>query len=112
MRHAVAAMAACALVTAVASAQMKPKPAPAAPATPLAVSGAQTQQQAIDKVRRISVKEAMDLFRKDEAVLVDVRSNEQFTLGHIKGAVNIPGSQLRARLKELPPKKLIITYCA
>ena len=45
-------------------------------------------------------------------VFVDVRSEEQFMLGHIKGALSIPGSQLIKRLREIPPGKTIITYCA
>ncbi|HEX2121841.1 MAG TPA: rhodanese-like domain-containing protein, partial [Thermoanaerobaculia bacterium] len=100
-----------------AGAQIKPKPSPTPPpapragASPLAVQGAQ-QQGNTDSVRRIERDEALKLFRKGEAVLVDVRSNQQFSLGHINGAVNIPGSQLLSRIGELPPKKLIITYCA
>jgi len=45
-------------------------------------------------------------------VFVDVRSNEQYQLGHIRGAISIPGSQLVTRMRELPPQKLIIAYCA
>jgi rhodanese-related sulfurtransferase len=60
----------------------------------------------------ISMDEATKLFKADKAVFVDVRSNEQFGYGHIKGAVNIPGSQIVSRLKELPPNKTIIAYCA
>src|SRR6185369_162552 len=31
---------------------------------------------------------------------------------HIKGAISIPRSQLIHRLREIPPGKLIVTYCA
>ena len=37
---------------------------------------------------------------------------DAYDAGHIKGAVSIPLSDLISRLKELPPKRMIITYCA
>lgn len=111
MRKAITLAAACALVAGMAGAQMKPKPA--APAAPLAIGGAQPQQPInLDSVRRISTAEAFKLANRGEAVIVDVRSSESFKAGHIKGAYSIPGSQLISRLKELPPGKMIITYCA
>ena len=63
-------------------------------------------------VRRISVAEARKQVTAKKAVIVDVRSAEQFKRGHIRGATNIPGSQLLSRFRELPFGKTIITYCA
>lgn len=115
MRKAVTVVAACALVTGIAGAQMKPKPAPTPTPgrAPLAVTGGASQAElAIQKVRRVSETEANRLYKNGAAVIVDVRSNTQFAVNHIRGAVNIPNSQLVARLKELPAGKTIITYCA
>ncbi|HUP59293.1 MAG TPA: rhodanese-like domain-containing protein [Thermoanaerobaculia bacterium] len=113
MRKAVTLVAACALVTGVAAAQMKVKPTAPAQNAPLSVQGAQQQPQPnLDAIRRISTSEALKLADRGEAVIVDIRSNESFTLGHIRGAYSIPGSQLIKRLRELPPGKMIITYCA
>ena len=109
---AVTLAAAFALVAGVVSAQMKVKPAPAGTSAPMTVGGPSAAEQAMASVRRISEQEAMRLFKNGSAVIVDVRSNSQFALGHIKGSVNIPNSQLIGRLKELPAGKLIITYCA
>ena len=61
---------------------------------------------------RISITDAKKLYTSGQAVFIDVRSNEQFTLGHIKGALSIPGSQLVRRFAEVPPRKTVITYCA
>jgi rhodanese-related sulfurtransferase len=69
-------------------------------------------EAAVAHVKRISEKEAYRLATNGSAVIVDVRSNTQFQLGHIKGALSIPRSQIIARFKELPPGKMIITYCA
>lgn len=46
------------------------------------------------------------------ALLVDVRSKAEFASGHIDGAVNIPVSELEARLPELGDKQSsIVLYC-
>src|SRR5512135_13730 len=43
--------------------------------------------------------------------LVDVRTPQEFSRGHIPGAVNIPLDELRSRLEELPKGKKIAAYC-
>ncbi len=46
------------------------------------------------------------------ARLIDVRSRAEFAAGHIDQAVNIPVSELEARLAELGPKTgTIVLYC-
>ena len=50
---------------------------------------------------------------KSGAVVLDVRSKEEFEGGHIRGAVNIPVDQLRNNFSRLKDKtKPIITCCA
>jgi rhodanese-related sulfurtransferase len=100
------------LLTLSLAAQMKQQPKAAAPAgrTPLAVGGAAPRAAA--GFSRISIDDAVKLQKSGEAVFVDVRSHEQYSLGHIKGALSIPGSQLLARFREVPPRKTVITYCA
>ena len=48
------------------------------------------------------------------AVLVDVRSPQEYKEGHIRGAILIPEYELLSKIKrELPDKdKTIIVYCA
>lgn len=49
---------------------------------------------------------------KDGLVLVlDVRPSEEFSAGHVPGAVNVPLSDLGRRLKDLPKEREIIAYC-
>ena len=69
-------------------------------------------EQALEKAKRISRDEAIKLVKEGKAIFVDVRSRDSYEAGHIKGAVSIPESQIVERLKELPPHKMIITYCA
>ena len=93
-------------------AQMKipTKPAPSTKKMPLAASGARASNPA--NFPRMSIADAKKLYASGQAVFIDVRSNEQYNLGHIKGALSIPGSQLIRRFAEVPPRKTVITYCA
>lgn len=43
--------------------------------------------------------------------LVDVRTADEFGLGHIEGAVNVPLDDLRERLSEIPTGKPVWVYC-
>jgi len=96
-------------------AQMKkpatPGGAPAGPArTPISVAGA--RNNSAPAFARISIDDALELQKSGKAVFIDVRSNEQFSYGHIKGAMSIPGSQLIRRFNEVKPGSTVITYCA
>jgi len=47
----------------------------------------------------------------EQALLLDVRTPQEFAEGHIPGAVNIPVDNLRSRLGELPRDRKIAAYC-
>lgn len=61
-------------------------------------------------VARITPAEAHDLMEKGKAIIVDVRGDVSYRIGHIKGALWMP--DVAQRTKELPRDKLIITYCS
>jgi len=44
-------------------------------------------------------------------LLVDVRTPEEFSGGHIPGAVNIPLQELETRLTEIPADSPVVLYC-
>lgn len=46
------------------------------------------------------------------AVLLDARSAKEFAAGHLPGALNIPHTQLRDRLAEVPAGVPVRVYCA
>lgn len=46
------------------------------------------------------------------ALILDVRSAEEYREGHIDGSVNIPVQALPTRLASIPKDKTIITCCA
>ena len=60
---------------------------------------------------RISGSEARELVTGG-ALLVDVRSEGEFSGGHIEGAVNIPIQELSRRMDELGDKSdTVVVYC-
>ncbi len=54
----------------------------------------------------------VDAWKARGAFLLDVRSQEEFELGAIPGAYNIPHTEIRARLGEIPRGKAILINCA
>jgi len=53
--------------------------------------------------------EAATIDKKD--ILLDVRTPEEFKVGSIDGAINIPLDEVRCRMNELPGNKTIYIYC-
>lgn len=47
------------------------------------------------------------------AILVDVRSNQEYREGHLQGAINIPDFEIMRRVQREIPKKnqLVVLYC-
>jgi len=46
------------------------------------------------------------------AIIVDVRTPQEFQVKHIKGAINLPVEEImKGHLKKLPKDKEIVVYC-
>jgi phage shock protein E len=64
-----------------------------------------------------SLKVVHENVAKNKAVLVDVRSEEEWKQGHIEGSIFVPVTSLRkggdpkALAKTLPQKKILYTFC-
>lgn len=54
----------------------------------------------------------IDALRENGAFQLDVRSREEFALGAMSGAYNIPHTELRNRLSEVPRGKTVVINCA
>jgi len=54
----------------------------------------------------------LDQAELSRSFILDVREPDEYMLGKIEGAKNIPLNSLRDRLKELPRDRRIIVYCA
>lgn len=60
--------------------------------------------------KKVSVTKVRELV-ENKQVIIDVREKKEFELGSIIGAINIPLSQLRNRLDEIPNNKPLYIYC-
>ncbi|MFN8252899.1 MAG: rhodanese-like domain-containing protein [Ferruginibacter sp.] len=47
----------------------------------------------------------------DGAYLVDVRTSGEFSMGHVKGSVNIPLDIIASKTAQLKNKKTIVVFC-
>jgi hypothetical protein len=115
--------AAVALVATVAAAQYKTPPAPQVPSTSpgnttvqpnpnVLITPGAVPDDDLSTARRIERADAIKMVKQRKAVWVDVRGKEYYDESHIPGAISIPLGELVTRLKDLPPHKFIITYCA
>lgn len=50
--------------------------------------------------------------QKNEVMLIDTRTPEEFSFGSIPGAINIPLDDLRDRMSEVPTSKPVVLFCA
>jgi rhodanese-related sulfurtransferase/predicted transcriptional regulator len=64
-----------------------------------------------DALEPVSRKELLKRSRAGDVTVLDVRPEDEFALGHLPGAVNIPLRALEARLSELDPSQEIVAYC-
>ncbi|SNR41936.1 rhodanese-like domain-containing protein [Blastococcus mobilis] len=59
---------------------------------------------------KVTPREA-ELLRQSGAVLLDVRTRQEFKAGHAPRSRNIPLDQLAGRLREVPAHRRVITVC-
>lgn len=62
------------------------------------------------EITQVQPDQVRELVEQD-AVIIDVREVGEFRRGHIKGARNIPFSQFRSRLDEIPDDQPIYLHC-
>jgi rhodanese-related sulfurtransferase/DNA-binding transcriptional ArsR family regulator len=64
-----------------------------------------------DSLEPISRAELLQRSRAGEVIVLDVRPEDEFALGHLPGAISIPLRNLEMRLAEFDPAQEIIAYC-
>jgi rhodanese-related sulfurtransferase len=64
-----------------------------------------------DELEAVDRETLLERLRADEVVLVDVRPEREFEVGHLPGAISMPLSALESRLGELPRDRAIVAYC-
>jgi rhodanese-related sulfurtransferase/predicted transcriptional regulator len=64
-----------------------------------------------DALDAVSRKDLISRMRDGLVTVLDVRPEDEFALGHLPGALNIPLGKLEHRLGELPADREVIAYC-
>jgi ArsR family transcriptional regulator len=64
-----------------------------------------------DGMEPVSRLELMERVKAGIVTVLDVRPEDEFALGHVAGALNIPFGQLEKRLAEIAPDQEIVAYC-
>lgn len=67
---------------------------------------------AIKKLLGFGVKAHFKSLVEQGAIILDVRTREEFQSGHIKGAVNMPVQNLVNQLHKISKDKVVVTCCA
>lgn len=78
---------------------------------PVALAGYVAEDIITGKTNPVYWRELRDI-EMENKFLLDVRTPDEFSLGSLPGAVNIPLDELRDRIAELPKDKMIYTFCA
>lgn len=72
------------------------------------VNGYFNERDAMEPVSRTELRKRL---KEGLVTVLDVRPEDEFAAGHIPGALNIPVSELKKRLAELPRNQEVVAYC-
>jgi len=64
-----------------------------------------------DSLEPVNRADLLDRMRDGLVTVLDVRPEDEFALGHLPDAVNIPLADLERRLSDLPPDREVVAYC-
>ena len=64
-----------------------------------------------DDMEPISREELAARMVDGAVTVIDVRPPDEYALGHLPGAINIPLSQIEARAEEFQPGREVVAYC-
>ena len=64
-----------------------------------------------DSMEAVSRGDLMDRLKVGLVTVLDVRPEDEFALGHVPGAINIPLGALEKRFADLDPRQEIVAYC-
>lgn len=64
-----------------------------------------------DHLEPVLREELIGRLRDKAVTLLDVRPEDEFALGHLPGAINMPLDEIEHRLSQLPTDREIVAYC-
>lgn len=59
----------------------------------------------------VSIQDLLQRVRSGAVVVLDARPASEYAAGHIAGAISMPASEIKNRLKHLPRGKEYVAYC-
>ena len=86
------------------------------PSSPTAPSGdkAETEAETVNTYRQVTSERAMEMMQTEkDYIILDVRTAEEYSEGHIPNAINVPNESIGTEeIPSLPDKnQLIMVYC-
>jgi rhodanese-related sulfurtransferase len=63
------------------------------------------------RLQPVSLEELKRKIFEEDAIIIDVRPEEEFLHEHIPGAVSLPLSDIEKRINKLPKNKEVVAYC-
>jgi ArsR family transcriptional regulator len=64
-----------------------------------------------DDLEAVTRAELIERLREGGVTVLDVRPADEFELGHLPGAINVPLAELEQRFADLEPDQDIVAYC-
>ena len=61
--------------------------------------------------KKITPEKAKEIIDTTDCTILDVRTEDEFVLGHLENSICIPVDDLPSRLEELPDKSATILIC-
>ena len=77
---------------------------------PMESNKVDTKKADIKKISAETLQASID--GKEDFILVDVRKKGEFRSGHVKGALNLPLSNMEKGYNQLPQDKRVVLYCS
>ena len=74
--------------------------------------GYQNRYRSSMNYKLISFDQAKDMIEKNNIVLIDVRTQNEYDLMHIKNAINIPVNEIEQKILQIEQTHPIMVYCS
>jgi rhodanese-related sulfurtransferase/DNA-binding transcriptional ArsR family regulator len=64
-----------------------------------------------DDMEPVTREDLVQRVRDGPVTVLDVRPSDEFALGHVPGAINVPLGELESRIQEIDPALEVVAYC-
>ncbi len=60
----------------------------------------------------VTFEQAREMIEKKEVILIDVRTQNEYDLMHVKNSINIPVNEIEQKIFQLEQDKNLMVYCS